>query len=106
MMDPAVWVLGLGTASLVVWSFRSGRTGRQRDLSDLMSGLFGGPHEPSWPPGVQEEDTIRPWVGPGSPADSIAEPDRSPIDATADLIGASLEDGAEPIEVSRVRRAA
>ncbi len=101
-MDLPVWILGVGTASLVVLAFRSGRRGQGPGPADLMSGLFGGPREPSWPRGVQEEDTIRPW---GIPASPMADPE-PPASQTTAVAEASLEDAVAPVAVTRVRPAA
>ncbi len=98
-MDPVIVVLlvVLGMASVVVRSIRPRCRGRQPDLPDLMSGLFSGPREPSWPIGVQEEDTIRPWTAP-APAEPVGAGDGSGArgasgrDPTAGAVEAILED--------------
>jgi hypothetical protein len=117
-MDPATLLTILGLGALAWLAVQRGRVGRQRDLSDILSGLFGRTGELGWPTGVQEEDSIRPWgvvdgsgsgsSGPGGPngggpADGSSDSEMPGSDAAGQAV---VEDGVEPIEVARVRRAA
>jgi len=102
-MGLPMWILGMATASLVLLALRSGRHGGRFGPAEHMSGLFGGPYQPSRPRGVQEEDTIRPW---GIPSAMSPPADRPANEGTDDPPPAGLEDAIAPVGVTRVRRAA
>ena len=102
-MDPAIVVVALGILAVIVLERRRRRGGEPFDLTDLMSGLFNSSHDPGWPRGVQEEDTIRPWGATESPA---ADAD-SPVAGgrPAEPVG-RIEECLDPIPVRPVQRAA